>query len=191
MSAFTMVEILVVITILALMVGGVTLAYIASQKQASTASGLAIARSVASAAERYYSQNGRYPSSSEIAGSNRDLTDAEFTTAAAVLGVKASSIKGVNNREFRLSPCNQLTNTTCSYDNISDTLPYVYYATRANNGTSDAIVSSLQGPCSVTIAADDGSSAFFIAFYSPSDKDWVLLRSSKGRVSASGGCKFS
>lgn len=188
---FTIVELMVVVTILAIMTGGITLAYIAGQKQASAGQAQSIARTVVAAAERYYKTHSEYPSSTTIAGATKDLTDNEIAAAATVFGVKPDSLKGPNANDFRLSPCNQTANTNCPLSNVLDTQAYVYYVTRANTGGNGTINSNLYGGCVVTIPSALGSTAFFVAYFDPSDKEWVLYRSANGDVTVSGGCSFS
>lgn len=191
LRGFTLVEVLVVITILSIMAGGVTLAYIAGQKQASAGQANAIARTVVAAAEQYHNKNNEYPSSTTMAGAAKSLTDGEIASAATILGVKPASLKGANENDFRLSPCNQTASANCPLNTALDTQAYVYYVTRANTGGNAAITSSLFGGCSVTLPSALGSTAFFVAYYDPSDKKWVLFRGSKGDVTVTGGCTFS
>lgn len=176
---FTLVEVMVVVSIVIVLAAIGTTAYTQQQNKVTSEKGKGIAAVVLAGAEKYYRANGEYPLSSSLS---------TVSSAATAFSTNADSLQGAG---FTFYGC------PTSACNSSVTTRF-YYVTRFAQTTAGAASSTI-GSCTVTLDTTSGSllngaSMFFIAYYDPFTGSWVYKKgeAGPGPISISGaGCAFS
>jgi Tfp pilus assembly protein PilE len=182
-SGFTIVELVIVCIVIVVLATITTMAYISYQNQAKGQRARAMAALVASAAEKYYQENGGYPDATILGTTTSNgtpLTDTQRNSVASILKIDASALK-VNDTELVVCA-----NQSCPISNAN----YVHYAPRAQ-GTSSLQDYGLGSPaqyCHIQFPAvsagsvDADNSSYFITYLDPQTNQWKSRRSNNGTV---------
>ena len=184
-SGFTIVELIIVCVIIVVLATISTMTYTGYQNQAKSQRARATAALVASAAEKYYLENGGYPDATILGVTSNNgtaLNDTQRASIASTLNVEASAL---NVNDTQLVVC---ATTSCS---ITKSNPnYVYYVPRAQNATTTSNLDySLESSCAIRFpgvpSATDpnaANSSYFITYLDSQTNNWKTRRSNNGTV---------
>lgn len=188
---FTLVEVLIVVSVIIILSTISVLAYDQTQKQAEDSAASATVSAVKSGAEKYYSTNNEYPLAADIHGAAvTGAVPTNYVAASQILGVPRANLDGA---KFKLIACTSAV-SSCKTDVLAKNR--VYYFTKATQtSTAAEVITSAAGTgCSYTFAATDtGALGFLLAYYNATDNAWKFVRSDKGTVTTSDGtsCPFT
>jgi Tfp pilus assembly protein PilE len=185
-SGFTIVELVIVCIIIVILATISTVAYIGYQNQAKGQRARAMAALVASAAEKYYQDNGGYPDATILGTTANNgipfTNDTQRASVASILNIDASALK-VNDTEL----------VVCADQSCSITNPnYVYYVPRTIGAPysslqdydlgSPAQYCHIQFPAVSAGSVDADNSSYFITYRDPQSNAWKSRRSNNGTV---------
>lgn len=181
---FTIVEIIVVLTVIAILSAASIFAYNGFQKRSIDAQSKSLAAAVKAGAERYYNQNNEYPTATDLfGGTPNGSAPGNFQTASNVLKVSTTLLNG---DKSKLVPCS---GNPCAVSDQSK----VYYLTKAATDTAVARAYTVTG-CTYTIpAAEDPGLSFVIMWFLREKGYWAISRGNYGGVTPSntGACGFT
>lgn len=187
---FTLIEILVVVTVISILSSIGIFAFNAVRNQASDGATQSLANSVKAAAERYYNTNNEYPLASALGATTTETPPSSYTAASTLLGMRVDQLSG---NGVRLVPCYNATRCSTPYVDKR----YVYYVTKATSteaGTTRSIAfTQSSGTCTYSLlTAQVGPLAYLIAYWSNADGRWNVMRSNNGEptTSSTTTCKF-
>ncbi len=176
--AFTLVEILVVVTMIAILAGIVTVGYIQYQNKSNDSQAKGLQKLVTSAAERYYSKNLQYPTATTLLGSaptNNVPTPGQYNTIRTVLDTTLDSL---NSGPYKLFVCSG----TCTVPNAGGN--YVYYLTKGSGAGSAKTYSPTDNPgCVFTFPTSESDGDSYLMMYKTSESTaWQFYRSGNGGI---------
>lgn len=207
---FTIVELIVVITVLAVLTTLAVFGASAMQERSQNAEAESKVATLRSALEKYHSENNEYPSAITLAGggNGRSLTNAQYNVIAGTLKVNANVLR---DGTYKFVPC-AVSGSLCCTMNASNecVIPdtdgssrYIMYftrtATQASNGTALTFKAPVSG-CTYTFPQSDatvenGYSAYFLMYRDYTDSDWWtswhVYRSDQGENSRGAWCALA
>ncbi len=170
---FTIVELVIVTTVIAILATITTVAYLSHQTQAEAAKISSLADRIIANAEKYYDKNNEYPDGWAINSNPSGILD----IPADELRYNATTFD-----EPSLTYCFNTT-TNCSNGGIRR----IYYARDPIDTTS--LTHTNAGPCTIAFpggANANGFSSFAIWYYDPKLGYWIYKKGSRGQVNISG-----
>ncbi|MES2876429.1 MAG: prepilin-type N-terminal cleavage/methylation domain-containing protein [Patescibacteria group bacterium] len=185
---FTLVELLVVITILAILIGLSVAGVRTYQNRASDSQMRSMANIVASAAERYHSENNEYPSGTLVFGSApTNSPPASYQTASTRLEIPMSSFTNTN---AKLVPCE---GPVCSVPTPSPDKERVYYLTKSATESASIRTYTINTSCNYTFPSTETNGAsFLVVYYSNEQAKWLISRGAQGGATAPASpCSFT
>ncbi|MEO5950335.1 MAG: type II secretion system protein [Candidatus Saccharimonadales bacterium] len=172
---FTIVELLVVISTIAILVTIGTYAYINVQKQSTDAAIVAKASWIAHQLDQYKTTHGEYPLMEALnpGTSSTYVTMTDFTAAASILNVTTDYLSGPNNIKF-------YTHCASGCGGAPQKNQYTYAALNASSNSAN--VSSVWNisliGCTLTIQYDDP--AYVMIYYNSFKNLWIFKKSPRG-----------
>lgn len=177
---FTIIEIIVVVSIISILAGIVTVAYIQQQNRANDSQANALVKIVTNAAERYHSKNLEYPTATTLLGAaptNTAPTANQYNTIRTVLD---SPVDALKDRQYKLFVCSG----TCTLPNANGN--YVYYLTKGSAAGSARTYSISDNSCVFTFPTTEYDGESYLIVYKQTESgNWKYFRSSNGNVSTS------
>ena len=187
---FTIVELIVVISVIAILLAISVALYDKYEDRAYDAATKDTASAVKNALEDYYSKNNEYPSAYALRGDGLQNTTMPSEATYAAMATKL----GVN--------VNILTNDTTNlipvgYGGVnigsSTAKDRIFYATRADNPDPLYGQASLASGCNYAVqsVSDPGITSYLLLFWSSEQSKWLVAKSDHGPTSADSGCAFT
>jgi len=184
---FTIAELTIVLTVLAILMSLAVLGSSAMLERSRANDALSKVQIIASALEKYYNENGEYPSAASLAGggNGRALTAAQYNAIASTLQVKPDVLSG---GMYKFVPC-AVSGSLCCTMNASNecALPasdgesrYIMYMTRTATEAASGAQLTFKVPVSGCIyyfkpsatADENGYSSYLLMFRNYNDPDW-------------------
>lgn len=168
---FTIIELLVVITVLATLVGITMVSLYEYENRANDSRAQAIASAVRDGAERYYDNNNEYPSADLLfGGTPTGSIPASYSATASELALSADIL---DSSRIKFVPCS---GDACSFTDKSK----VYYLTKADADGTAQRQYTIAG-CTYTFpSSEDGTLSYIISYYSNQNGYWMTGRSGRG-----------
>lgn len=207
-TGFTIVELLIVITIIAILSTIATMSYRTLSKQSRDKSRSTDVSVIQNSLEKYYGKNGEYlpPNTTpNYPNGNNEPNDLvpNNTTVKTSLELKDEDVNGpITGDTFFQYPFCLTSNSNCTRIVNADTKnlnQYLYITTIAGNGTTTPVnsfffdIGTSGASCTMTIENTTGTSApytnpigYFIAWHREADGNWIFSKGLKGKVTASG-----
>lgn len=180
---FTLVELLIVISVIVILTALSISAYDLTQKEAEDGAAEALISTIKSGAEKYYTTNNEYPVASAVhGGAVTGSPPANYTAASQYFGIPIANLDG---SRFKLTACTpQL--AACKTDALTKTRVY-YFTKQTQTSTTAEVIGTAAGTgCAYTFAAaDTGALGYVLAYWSAMDKQWKIIKSSRGTVTTS------
>lgn len=177
---FTIIELLVVITVIAILVGVTMMSFSQFENRARDNQAKGLASALHAGVERYFSSNNEYPLAPDLYGGSVPgscAAPASYTTASNLLAVPATTLGGDSNK---LSLCDG----NMSLGSGSD-LSKVYYFTKPTATDATAYTLTIGG-CTFTIPATDmGGLSYIIVYYAKANNVWQVYKSNHGGITSS------
>ncbi len=185
-QGFTVIELIVVISVIGILLAISVLAYTQVQKQARDDARSADMTMLQNQLEKFYEKNGEYPPGCPRASCTswfltENTSSSQMINAAATITNLTSVTPDLSN-EFG-DPID--TSTTPIMDISTSTKKYYYFGGNVNNRASASSLgytATSSFPCTITIALNPGEvSTYVIGYYSEQDAKWVLSGGKNGK----------
>jgi len=173
---FTIIELLVVITVIAILVGITMVSLTEYENRANDSRAQAITSAVRDGAERYYDNNNEYPSAALLfGGTPTGSVPASYSATADALDLSADIL---DSSRIKFLPCS---GDSCNFTDKSK----VYYLTKTDADGTAQRQYTIDG-CTFTLpTSEDGALSYVISYYSNQDGYWVTGRSAHGMPTTS------
>lgn len=167
---FTIIELLVVVTVIGILVGITMMSFTNYQNRASDNQARTMINAINAGAERYYTANNEYPLASTLfGGTPTGSAPASYATAASTLGISADIL---NASRVQFVPCSG----TCTISDPSK----VYYLTKTDTDGATQRQYTVTSCTYTLIASENGALSYIILYFSKQNNYWMAVKSSRG-----------